>query len=712
MTGILLSFCIPVMNRLADLQATLGYNLEDNRAQNDRVEFVINCFDEGMATAEWIRANFGEDLATGYLRFNHFDYLPQWHFGRAKNSFRGIAKGRIYTSLDSDNFTGPAGGQHIIDVFEAIDYNCIFHQFQGDWGDGTCGRVSMPMLDYERIGYDARFLPRQWDELDAILSTIVQNPSRKYVCYEGKSIVEKSGPFRRFIEENKIPIQTIEVPVQRDPLYQTKSDAAVGQQNSSYVQDDDRLRLSSVFNHLSSCYKNTESEDLLNQYVSELVDVQRSMAECLELSLLLEWFLMPQWNDTPQLDADDILLVSCIRNEVYLEDWLDYYRALGVTHFLLVDDDSDTPISERIVAEDIWVWKPMCGKFRYSKAFWLELLLRRYGDGFWVLTVDSDEYLELPVMNAGEGQKHQLSTNSLQQLLGWADTQNISYFAGFLLDMVPGPGQLPKVEGGDPLEMKDFCRYQFRPFPAKPPYLRYNTVKWSYGDSAEWAYRIDIRFRLNRAFESLRKFPVFKMGSDIHLNQGFHDLLIAGEKRKVSEMKRLDLLVIRHFNLLGVHHKSTGAVLRPVDAYHQETQTNIERLQNQLKKALKIAAMSPFTFQYINPQLVPVPGRDHIIISRLTDVKEAMEPYVDVLNRTSEISLVISNINPVFQNGLLKARSIQEAALWCIQATPFNEIVELNDSHAVLCVAGGLETKNCKTDYKLLTGSWLSGGSH
>lgn len=711
MSDVILSFCIPVMNRLVDLQATLHQNLNDNRPQRDRVEFIIMCFDKDLETAEWIQQNFAEDLDAGYLRFYQSDLLHNWHFGRAKNSFRGIAQGLIYASLDGDNFTGPGGGQRIIDVFEANEYNCIFHQFQGDFGDGTCGRVSMTMQDYEEIGYDEDFLPRQWDELDAILSILAHHPSRLYVCYQGKSIARKSWPFARFLSENSLNMRTIEIDSNPDPLIEMNGAYAVGQHDSYYVKDDEWLQFSSIFNHLSSFFKNTLSVELRNRYVKELVEVQRTMAESLDSILLLDWFLASQRADSPKLRTDDIPLVACIRNEVHLDGWLDHYRRLGVTHFLLVDDGSLDPISERIVAKDVWVWKPKVGRFRYSKAFWLELLLRRYASGCWVITVDSDEYIELPETIGLKETLSDRQVTALRQLTEWACNNNIRYFAGFLLDMAPGPELLPMMRTAQFLELKNFNRYQFRPTNARPIYLQHNTVKWSYGEHSEWAYRLDIRFRLNRALDSLRKFPVFFMDSDVHLNQGFHDLIISGDKRTADEMFRSDLLVICHYKLLSMQYDADAKDLRPTDAYHHETRLNIERLRENLAKTLSYSAMCPFTYPFLGPQLIPTPKHDQVTI-RLSEAKDLRLSFEMALNRTADIPVIIADSPPRCQNGVIEARSMQDAAQWIAHLTPFSVIVSCGQSIATLKVAEKSAEIISAQNSSYVSGNWLKRGTN
>lgn len=591
MTKIILSFCIPIMNRLSDIQATLRKNLDDNAVDRGLIEFIVVCFDKDDETEKWIKANFGDELESGYLRFYKSNAFQKWHFGKAKNAFRNLMRGKVYASLDGDNFTGPSGGRHIIEVFQKYDYNCVFHQFQGEWGDGTCGRVSMSAKDYHDIGYDDTFLPRQWDELDALLSILVQKPLRYYVCYNGKSIAQKSQPFGRFLTENKINIQTVELNSDLDPLLHTATPVAVGQNNNNYVDDDKRLRYSSIFNHLTSFYKNTKDTDLRNQYVAELVETQRTMADELNIDLLLNWFLMPTTSAVPSPKQNDIVLLSCIKNEPHLDEWLAHYRSLGVTYFFIIDDGSKIPIAESISNMDsVYIWKPICGQFRFSKAFWIEILLRKYVIGLWAMTVDSDEYLDLP----SESNQDETIT-PLQQFIHKADSNKKDYFAGFLLDLVPGPECYPLICNGEKLPRDVFEYYQKRPGPAPKAYQKNNTVAWSYGKHSDKFYSIDIRFRLNRSFDSLRKFPLFRMNDKIHLNQGFHDLIIDGIKRKQDEMGRDDLLVVRHYKLFYAQDEYNQDQTKPLVAYHHETSKNLQSLSQNIQFILKQACVSPFT---------------------------------------------------------------------------------------------------------------------
>lgn len=98
---------------------------------------------------------------------------------------------------------------------------------------------------------------------------------------------------------------------------------------------------------------------------------------------------------------DACVLFSCIRNEMHrIEFFCDYYRALGVDHFVFIDNGSDDGFREWSAGKaDISVWRTDRG---YRKAgfgvYWCNVLLRRYGTGRLCVSVDPDEFLVYPHM--------------------------------------------------------------------------------------------------------------------------------------------------------------------------------------------------------------------------------------------------------------------------------------------------------------------------
>jgi len=106
-------------------------------------------------------------------------------------------------------------------------------------------------------------------------------------------------------------------------------------------------------------------------------------------------------NKTAAIATSDVILVSCQRNEgIRLPYFFDYYRRLGIKHFLFVDNDSDDGSRERLASQpDASVWRTAASYKESNFGMdWCNALLGRYGTGHWCLTVDPDEFLVYPRM--------------------------------------------------------------------------------------------------------------------------------------------------------------------------------------------------------------------------------------------------------------------------------------------------------------------------
>lgn len=624
MSDPILSFCIPVMDRLADLQQTLAQNLEDNRSSIGRAEFVVVCFDEDDATEQWVHEQFEADLQCGYLRFVRAAPLPFWHFGRAKNAFRGIMRGKIYASLDGDNFTGPNAAEHIIAVFEALEYRCVFHQFQGTWGDGTSGRVALPRADYERRGYDERLLPRQWDEMDAMLSVLARHPDYFYACYRGKGIIQKSPHFRRFFDDHGRTPRVHEIDADSDPAKAIAGSVSTAQHGKGYVRNDPLLIEFSNFNQYQSFFNNTDQDELRTRYAGKLVSIQQKLVRVADPGSLLMWVLEAQ-NEMPASTIEGgVTVLACLKDEPDPESWYQHYRDLGARRFLLVDDDSAQPLADVLEHDDVHIWKPRVGHFRHAKTLWLETLLARFCLNQWCLTVDSDEFISLPMFEHGPDD----SRSPLDTLTGLADQKRCEYFCGFLLDLHP-------ETGSSVTERQHYNHYIYREQPPDEGYLHAPAVKWSYAGCASWAFSLDLRYRLNQTIDSLRKFPCFRYTRETHLNQGFHDLIINGKPRSARELQRADLLPILHYKLWSLREKNRkDSEVQPpgqasdFSAYHPRTRDNLTRLAANLENHLDQAAAFTDSFRFLAYSLIPVPGAATIRVYRMpitVDNRERLE---------------------------------------------------------------------------------------
>jgi len=122
------------------------------------------------------------------------------------------------------------------------------------------------------------------------------------------------------------------------------------------------------------------------------------------------------------------IVVSTMRNEqARLPFFLDYYRRLGVVHFLIVDNDSTDGTGDYLDPQpDVSLWRTQ-GSYRASRfgVDWVNALLMRHGHGRWVLVVDPDEFLVYP----------HCDTRDLAELTTWLDISGKNAMGSTLIDM-------------------------------------------------------------------------------------------------------------------------------------------------------------------------------------------------------------------------------------------------------------------------------------
>ncbi|MDR0540848.1 MAG: glycosyltransferase [Dysgonamonadaceae bacterium] len=191
-----LSFCITCKNRIHQIKQTLPKNLEDNRIDSERVEFVLVDFGSEDGLKDWVNNTFFKELETGYLRYYYTEELPLWHMSKAKNIAHHYAKNEILVNLDCDNYTGYRGGKFVLEQFDR-NKKIVFHQF-GEFGDGSFGRISVLRNFFKEVGgYDESFEPMGCQDADLIMRLrmfgleYVRNNDQRYNAAE-KNTKEES----------------------------------------------------------------------------------------------------------------------------------------------------------------------------------------------------------------------------------------------------------------------------------------------------------------------------------------------------------------------------------------------------------------------------------------------------------------------------------------------------------------------------------------
>jgi len=157
-------------------------------------------------------------------------------------------------------------------------------------------------------------------------------------------------------------------------------------------------------------------------------------------------------DDKPlDLRPGEILLVSVVRDEeARLPYLIAYYRELGVSRFLFIDNAStDRTESLLLSLPDVHVFHAAdsYSSGRWGLA-WLNSLLHRWGSGHWVVVADADELLVYP----------DSESTSLPLLVRRLEEEGATGMLTFLLDMyAAGPVREAEYVPGTPF--LDTCPY-------------------------------------------------------------------------------------------------------------------------------------------------------------------------------------------------------------------------------------------------------------
>lgn len=168
----------------------------------------------------------------------------------------------------------------------------------------------------------------------------------------------------------------------------------------------------------------------------------------------------------------EVAVVACMRNEMFmLPHFLDHYRALGVTAFLIADNVSDDGTLEYLADQPDVALFSVDTDYRTSHygVAWQQALLAAFRQDKWSVVADADELLVWQTTQ----------TQTLPELLAEPDFAQADAARLFMLDMYP-KGSLSDAtfETGTPFEQAGFVD--------RIPFLTDSPMRGPFSDQPAW----------------------------------------------------------------------------------------------------------------------------------------------------------------------------------------------------------------------------------
>lgn len=224
--------------------------------------------------------------------------------------------------------------------------------------------------------------------------------------------------------------------------------------------------------------------------------------------------------------SDSLTVYCCIRKNNCLDAFLNHYRNLRVTRFILIDTDDSTKGKE--FPSDVNIFKPNEGRFKTHKAKWINYLLNEFQERYsWCLTLDVDEFVDTPSLD-------RLKTS-------WC-------VKGYCIDMLPSDRSL---------SLSSFSKMSCDRYRSNPINFREN----EFGESA-----------------NLNKFFMFQYLKGLEVTQGFHYLTLHSGKIIHATTK----VPIKHY----IFHEILNNFEAPTDEYEKYHEIAMNKLRELPKEKL------------------------------------------------------------------------------------------------------------------------------
>jgi hypothetical protein len=258
------------------------------------------------------------------------------------------------------------------------------------------------------------------------------------------------------------------------------------QKTNSRIALVERYCLSSPYRDVIAAYKNIFIL-IANQHDEELSDyvLEQLLIGCFQSSLLQVMSGINKAN----LSATDVIAVCAVHNSSRLINvYLNHYKAIGISHFVFIDNASDDNSLEVLrkyhqdVSIDVWHTDDRFDSFKAMG--WKQRIFYYYGFGRWYLNLDIDELFIYPGIERG----------GIRKVIEKTENLNQKTVGAILIDMYPNVPILSVDSSADILKT----------------YVYFDKDTYSYEPSEKFVSRIygGPRTRLFSRHPSLQKFPL------------------------------------------------------------------------------------------------------------------------------------------------------------------------------------------------------------